>query len=412
MSRRVVVTGMGAVSPVGLNVAETWQNLIAGKSGIGPITQFDASEMPCRIAGEVKNFDPTGVIEAKDLKKMDRFIQLGMAATAEALKQAGLDNITDESLSDQFGVALGSGVGGLKTIEEGVLTLKERGPRRISPFFIPAILVNLLPGQVSMKWQLRGPNLSHVSACATGAHAIGEAAETIRRGDAIAMVAGGAEAGITAIAFAGFSAARTLSTGYNDTPEKASRPFDKDRDGFVMGEGAAVLVLEEYEHAKKRGATILAEVAGYGASGDGYHLTSPSPDGSGAKRAMGMALRKSGLKPEDVGYVNAHATSTPAGDEIESQAIASVFGDKVLISATKSMTGHLLGAAGSLECVIAIQALREGVVPPTLNLENPSDSCTLDYVPHKARKVELKATVSNSFGFGGTNAALLFTKGA
>ena len=407
--RRVVVTGMGAVTPLGLDMPSTWAGLIAGRSGIRNITRFDTTDYVCQIAGEVDGFDPTSVIPAKDLKKMDRFIQLGMVATAEAMKQAGLETIADDK-RHRIGVALGSGVGGLPMLEETVTTLNERGPRRISPFFIPAILVNLLPGHVSIAWGLHGPNISHVTACATGAHSLGEAASIIERGMADIMVAGGAESAICPLGLAGFAAARALSTGANDRPTEASRPFDRDRDGFVMGEGAGVLVLEEYEHAKARGANILAELAGFGMSGDGYHLTMPSPDGRGAQAAMRMAVEDAGLTPADVGYVNAHATSTPAGDEIESQAIGAVFGPQVLVSATKSMTGHLLGAAGSLEAAISIMALREGIVPPTINLTNPSENCTLDYVPGKAREVTLKATLSNSFGFGGTNAALVFTK--
>lgn len=407
--RRVVVTGIGIVSPLGLDAKSTWQNIVAGKSGVGPITRFDASEMPCRIAGEVKEFSCDHVVTPKDQKKMDRFIQMGMVATDEALKQAGLETL-DEETGFRTGVALGSGIGGFPMIEDAVTTLKERGHRRVSPFFIPAILINLLPGHVSMKWGAKGPNFSHVSACASGAHAIGEAGEVIRRGAADIMIAGGAEASISAMSVAGFAAARALSTNYNDTPEKASRPFDKDRDGFVMGEGAGVLILEEYEHAKKRGATILAELAGYGASGDGYHLTMPSPDGSGAKRAMQAALDQAELSAADVGYVNAHSTSTPAGDEIESKAIGEVFGSKIQVSSTKSMTGHLLGAAGGLESALAILAMQEGMLPPTINCENPSENCTLDYIQGKARKANVNAVLSNSFGFGGTNAALLFKK--
>lgn len=410
--RRVVVTGMGAITPLGANVQETWQNVVAGKSGIGPITLMDASDYACRIGGEVKNFDPSDIISTKDQRKMDRFIQLGVVAAAEALAQAGIH--TAEDIQDKnrprYGVVLGSGIGGINFIEKAHTTIKERGPRRVSPYFVPAMLINLLSGQVSIRYGMQGPNMSHVSACATSAHAIGESAEMIKRGVADVMVAGGAEHAISPIGLGGFAALRALSTGYNDTPEKGSRPFDKNRDGFVMGEGAGVLVLEEYAHAQKRGAKILAEVAGYGLSGDGYHLTLPNPDGSGAKAAMHMALDQAKLAPKDIGYVNAHATSTPLGDEIESRAIENVFGPDILVSATKSMTGHLLGAAGSLEAIFCIKALEEGILPPTINLETPSETCRLDYIPHKARNVQVHAALSNSFGFGGTNAALIFTK--
>lgn len=411
--RRVVVTGMGVVSPLGLNMAETWSALKAGKSGIGNITNFAITDdYACQVAAEVKNFDASHVISQKDLKRMDRFIQLGLVATHEAMQQAGLavDGVITEENAHRFGVALGSGIGGFPLIEETHSILLEKGPRRVSPFFIPAILVNLISGHASMRYGMRGPNISHVSACATSAHALGEAAEMIRRGVADVMVAGGAESTVCPLAIAGFGAMRALSTSYNDTPQKACRPFDKDRDGFVLGEGAATLILEEYEHAKARGATILAELSGYGLSGDAYHLSSPDPEYKGSAAAMGMALAQSGVSASDVGYVNAHATSTPAGDEIESKAIESVFGRHILVSATKSMTGHLLGAAGGLEAAISIMALVEGIVPPTINLDNPSENCTLDYVAHTAREVKLTAVLSNSFGFGGTNAALIFSK--
>ncbi len=411
--RRVVVTGIGAVSPLGSNATETWEGLSAARNGIEQITLFDITEdYPCQIAGEVKNFDPSAIISTKDQRKMDRFIQLGLVATDEAMRQAGfpdLESIPDDE-RERFGVALGSGIGGFPLIEKTYDVLKEKGPRRVSPFFIPGILVNLLSGHASIRYGMYGPNLSHVSACATSSHAVGEAGEMIRRGIADVMVAGGAESTICQLAVAGFSALRALSTGHNDSPETACRPFDKDRDGFVMGEGAGVLVLEEYEHARKRGATILAELSGYGLSSDGHHLTMPVPDGRGAISAMKMALNDGGLNPEDVGYVNAHATSTPAGDETESQAIEKVFGNKILVSATKSMTGHLLGAAGGLEAAISILALQKGVVPPTRNLDTPSESCHLDYIAHTAREVKIKAALSNSFGFGGTNAALVFKK--
>lgn len=412
-NRRVVVTGMGVVSPFGVSVPVLWAGLTAGKSGIRRITRFDSTDFASQIAGEVPDapepngFDPAQYLDVKEMRKMDRFIQLGMAAAHEAIAQAGLADLSDEAKL-RTGVCVGSGVGGLPQIEETVHTLKERGPRRISPFFIPAILINLLPGHISMRWGFKGMNLSHVSACATGAHAVGEAMLAIRHGRADVMIAGGAESAVCPLSIGGFAAARALSTGFNNDPQRASRPFDKNRDGFVLGEGAAILVLESEEHAKKRGATILAEVAGYGATGDAYHLTMPSPGGEGAQRAMKLALEDAGMNAADVGYVNAHATSTPAGDEVESSAIRGVFGDKVAVSATKSMTGHLLGAAGSLEAVISILALREGVLPPTINLDEPDETCALDYIPHKAREAKVTAVVSNSFGFGGTNAALAF----
>tara|TARA_Y100000782_G_scaffold41136_1_gene45962 strand:- start:401306 stop:402553 length:1248 start_codon:yes stop_codon:yes gene_type:complete len=413
MNRRVVVTGMGVVSPLGNNMADTWSAMKQGKSGISTITAFDASEgYSCTIAGEVKNFDASAVITPKDAKRMDRFIQLGLVATHEALEQAGLagEGAIKEEDSYRYGTALGSGIGGFPLIEETHKTLMEKGPRRVSPFFIPAILVNLISGHVSMRYNTRGPNISHVSACATSAHALGEAAEMIRRGAADVMVAGGAESTVCPLAIAGFGAMRALSTGYNDSPEKASRPFDKDRDGFVLGEGAATLILEEYEHAKARGATILAELKGYGLSGDAYHLSSPDPDHKGSEAAMRMALQQAGIDASEVGYVNAHATSTPAGDEIESKAIESVFGPNVLVSATKSMSGHLLGAAGGFEAAISIMAMREGILPPTINLDNLSESCNLDYIANTAREVKVDNILSNSFGFGGTNAALVFGK--
>lgn len=412
MTRRVVITGTGAVTPLGLNVADTWQAAIAGKCGIGPITQMDTADYPCKIAAEVKDFDASEVISPKEQRKMDRFIQFGMVAAIEALNQAGIMSADDipEGARGRYGVAIGSGIGGINSIENAYDTIRDRGPKRVSPFFIPAMLINLIGGQLSIRYQLRGPNVSHVSACSTSAHAIGESAEMIKRGIADVMVAGGAESTVSPIGLGGFSAMRALSTGYNDTPEKASRPFDKDRDGFVMGEGSAVMVLEDYEHAKARGAEILGEVAGYGLSGDGYHMTSPSPDGAGAMASMRMALEQAGMNASEIGYVNAHATSTPTGDEIESRAIEGVFGADILVSATKSMTGHLLGAAGSCEAILSLLALREGVVPPTLNLDNPSEGCTLDYVPHKAREASLNAVLSNSFGFGGTNASLILKK--
>ncbi len=407
--RRVVITGLGLVTPVGNTVEQTWSALCSGTSGIGKITRFDATDYACQIAGEVKNYEPTDFFSTKEIKKYDRFIQYGMIAADEAIAQAGLDKIEDEATLERIGLQLGSGIGGMPMMGEAQTTIDSRGPRRVSPFFIPAILINLLPGQVSIKYGFKGPNVSAVSACASGAHAIGDAMRMIQFGDADVMVAGAAEAAICPMGIAGFASAKTLSTR-NDEPEKASRPFDAGRDGFVMGEGAGVMVLEEYEHAKARGANILCELAGFGMSGDGYHMTSPAPDGSGGRRAMEAALKGSGLNASDIVYVNAHATSTPTGDGIETQAIKSVFGQNVAVSATKSMTGHLLGAAGSTEAVYTALSVMKDEVPPTINLDNPSEDCDLDYVKDSSRKLDVKAALSNSFGFGGTNASLIFKK--
>jgi 3-oxoacyl-[acyl-carrier-protein] synthase II len=408
-NRRVVITGLGMVTPAGLTAESTWKSLLAGESAVGPITKFDASEFACKIAAEVKGFDPLVAMDAKDVKRTDIFIQYGMVATAEAMADAGLTELTEEQKL-RAGVILGSGIGGFNEIESTVLTLNERGPRRVSPFFIPSMLINLLSGQASIKYGLKGPNLSVVTACATGAHAVGDAMHIIKRGEADIMVAGGAEAGITKSAVAGFGSARALSTKFNDTPEKASRPYDEDRDGFVIAEGAGVLVLEEYEHAKARGATIYAEVAGFGQTGDAYHLTSPAEDGDGAKRAMSLALEFAGLKGSDVDYTNSHGTSTPMGDGIESRAIESVLGSDAVVSSTKSMIGHTLGAAGGIETAICLLAMRDGMAPPTINLENPSEDCNLDYVTEGARKMNIDVVMNNSFGFGGTNASLVLTK--
>lgn len=407
--RRVVVTGLGLVTPVGMGVENTWEALCAGKSGVSKITRFDTEGYACQIAAEVKDYDPTEYFNTKELKKYDRFIQYGMIAADEAIAQAGLANVEDESLLERIGVQLGSGIGGMPMMGEAQTTIDSRGPRRVSPFFIPAILINLLPGQVSIKYKFKGPNVSSVSACASGAHAIGDAMRMIQFGDADVMVAGAAEAAICEMGIAGFAAAKTLSTR-NDEPERASRPFDKDRDGFVMGEGAGVMILEEYEHAKARGANILCELAGFGMSGDGYHMTTPALDGSGGRRAMEAALKGSGLKVEDIAHVNAHATSTPTGDGIETGAIKQLFGNKIVVSATKSMTGHLLGAAGSTEAVYTALSVMKDMVPPVLNLENRSEDCDLDYVTGQARSMKVDAALSNSFGFGGTNASLIFKK--
>lgn len=408
--RRVVITGMGLVTPLGIGVEKAWANAMAGQSGIKRIASFDATDYASQIAGEVEGFDPNSFLNPKDQKKMDRFIQFGILAADEAVAQAGLKDVQDENLLNRIGVLLGSGIGGLREIEETHKTLMERGPRRISPFFIPAILINLLSGQVSIRYRFRGPNSSVVTACATGAHAIGDAMKLIQRGAADVMVAGGTEACICPLAVGGFAAMRALSSGYNEMPDRASRPFDKNRDGFVIAEGAGVVVLEEYEHAKKRGATIIAEVAGYGMSGDGWNMTISPEDGIGQKLAIGAALADAELSPEQIQYVNAHATSTPAGDEIESQVLETVFGPKITVSATKSMTGHMLGAAGGVETIFTALSVQRGEVPPTINLEHPSDNCRLDYVPHNGRKMNITAALNNSFGFGTTNAALVLKK--
>ncbi|MFM9890666.1 MAG: beta-ketoacyl-ACP synthase II [Rickettsiales bacterium] len=415
MTRRVVVTGMGIVSPLGVGIEHVWTRLIAGESGLAPITSIDVSDIPAKVAGIVPRgtgageFNVDACVEPKEQKKMDEFIHFAMGAADEAIRDSGIDLSTEEKRI-RAGVMIGSGIGGLRAIEETVLLMAEKGPRRVSPFFIPASLINLASGQVSIKHGLKGPNHSVVTACSTGAHAIGDAAKMIIRGDADVMVAGSAEATICRIGLAGFAAARALSTGFNETPTKASRPWDEARDGFVMGEGAGILVLEEYEHAKARGAKIYAEFGGYGLSGDAYHITSPADDGDGGFRSMQMALNDAGLKPADIGYINAHGTSTPKGDEIEAGAVRRLFGDTdVSMSSTKSAIGHLLGGAGSVEAIFAIQAVRTGMLPPTLNLDNPSESVKgMDLVPLKAKQKNVNAALSNSFGFGGTNASLVF----
>ncbi len=407
--RRVVVTGLGLVCPVGIGVEESWQALVAGKSGIAPITHYDASTYPTRIAGEVKGFDPEKFMERKEARRSDRFIQFALAAADMAVKDAGIDFEKEDP--ERVGVIVGSGMGGLATIEDTHKTLMERGVRKVSPFFIPAIIINLAPGQIALRWGLKGPNFSPVSACATGNHSIGDAMIYVQRGMADVMIAGSTEATLTPLGLAGFCAARAMSER-NDAPEKASRPFDKDRDGFVAAEGAGLLVLEEYEHARKRGARIYAELCGYGASCDANHVTSPAPEGEGGQRAMRLALADAGLRPEQVGYVNTHGTSTPQGDIAECQAIRRVFGARadggLVVSSTKSMTGHMLGAAGGAEAVFAVKSLQTGVVPPTVNVEDQDPECVLDVVPNVARQVKLEAVISNSFGFGGTNAVLAF----
>jgi len=408
--RRVVVTGLGVVCPVGIGLEETWKGLLAGRSGIGPITQFDASTYPTRIAGEVRGFEPERWMDRKEVRRNDRFIQLGLAAAEMAIGDSGLDPSREDG--ERIGCIIGAGMGGLWTIEENKVILMEKGVKRISPFFIPALIINLAAGQLSIKHGFKGPNYSPVSACATGNHSIGDALMLIERDMADVMIAGGCESTISPLGIGGFCAARAMSER-NDAPEKASRPFDKNRDGFVAAEGAGILVLEEYEHARKRGARVYAELGGYGASADANHVTSPAPEGEGGQRAMRMALKDAGLAPERVGYVNTHGTSTPQGDVAECQAIAKVFGAAaggLCISSTKSMTGHMLGAAGGAEAVFSVMALHTGVIPPTINVEEQDPQCALDVVPNTAREKRLEAVMSNSFGFGGTNAVLLFKR--
>jgi 3-oxoacyl-[acyl-carrier-protein] synthase II len=408
--RRVAVTGVGLVSPVGVGTAENWQALLAGKSGIGPITRFDTTEYPCRIAGEVNGFDPLDYVEKKEVKKSDTFIHYALAASRFALEDSGLR--IDEGNADRVGVVIGSGIGGLPLIEATHKVLLEKGPSRVSPFFIPGQIVNLAAGQVSIHYGAKGPNTSPATACTTGLHAIGDAFRFIQAGEADAMIAGGTEAVITPLAVAGFCAMRALTTR-NDEPEKASRPWDAQRDGFVMGEGCGIVVLEELEGARRRGATIYAEVVGYGMSADAYHISAPHPEGDGAVRVMRIALRDADIEPERIGYINAHGTSTPLGDLSEVRAIKKVFGDhayKLAVSSTKSCTGHLLGAAGGLETGILALAVRHQILPPTINLDEPGEGCDLDFVPHVARPVDLEYAASNSFGFGGTNASIILKR--
>jgi 3-oxoacyl-[acyl-carrier-protein] synthase II len=409
LSRRVVVTGLGLICGVGLTSPEVWTNILAGKSGVAKITHFDTTGFACQIAAEVKNFDPLNFVEKKEIKKMGRFIHVALAATDEAMKMSGL-KVTPEN-AERVGVHIGSGIGGFDVIEREHSNLLEGGPRKISPFFIPAAIVNLAAGHVSIRYGAKGPNEATATACTTSAHAIGDAFKIIQRGDADVMIAGGTEAAITPMGVGGFAAMRALSTR-NDDPEKASRPWDKDRDGFVIGEGAGILVLEEYEMAKARGANILAEIVGYGMSADAYHITAPSEDGDGGYRVVMNAMRDAKVKPSEVGYVNAHGTSTPMGDVLEAKAIRRAFeGHPIAVSSTKSMTGHLLGGAGGLEAGLTILALRDQVLPPTINLENQDEATEgMDFVPNHARKVSLNYALSNSFGFGGTNGSLVFKR--
>jgi 3-oxoacyl-[acyl-carrier-protein] synthase II len=409
-NRRVVVTGFGLICAVGNNSEEVWKNLLAGKSGIGRITHFDVTDFACQIAAEVKNFDPLQFIEKKEIKKMGRFIHLALAATDEAMKMSGLE-ITPE-LAPRVGVHIGSGIGGFDVIEREHSTLLKEGPRKISPFFIPAAIVNLAAGHVSIRWGAKGPNEATCTACTTSAHSIGDAMKIIARDAADVMIAGGTEAAITPMGIGGFAAMRALSTRNSD-PEKSSRPFDSGRDGFVVGEGAGILILEELEFARRRGARIYAELVGYGMSADAYHITQPAEGGEGAVRVMHNTLRDAGIGPEAVDYINAHGTSTPIGDKQETQAIKTTFGahaKDLAVSSTKSMTGHLLGGAGGLEAGITVLALRDQILPPTINLENPDPACDLDYIPNKARKAKIEYALTNSFGFGGTNGCLLFKR--
>jgi 3-oxoacyl-[acyl-carrier-protein] synthase II len=417
--RRVVVTGMGIVSPLGTGIEPTWSNMLAGKSGAGPITRFDASDLSTRIAFEVKEGDGSNNtlkrddwIDSKDQRRYDDFIQFALIAAKQAMKDSGLELKTEDE-KYRAGVLVGSGIGGLTGIQDTTILMQEKGPRRVSPFFIPGSLINLAGGLISINFGLKGPNHAVVTACATGTHAIGDAARIIAVGDADVMVAGGAESAICRIGIAGFIACKALSSGFNDTPEKASRPYDKDRDGFVMGEGAGILVLEEYEHAKARGAKIYGELIGYGMSGDAYHITAPSEDGDGAFRCMQAALKRAGISADEIDYINAHGTSTPLGDEIELRAVERLIGNnaaRTAMSSTKSAVGHLLGAAGAVEAVFSLLAMRDNVCPPTLNLENPSVETAIDLVPNVAKKREINTVLSNSFGFGGTNASLIFRR--
>ncbi len=408
--RRVVVTGLGIVSPLGNDLASNWDAIVHGRSGIGPVTHFDASAFATRLAGEVKDFDPTVWIGPKDLKKMDPFIHYGVAASMMAIQDSGL--VIDERNAERIGAIIGSGIGGILGIEEQTIRYHEGGPRKVSPFYVPSTIINMLPGQITLMTGIKGPNFSAVSACASSNHSIGMAMRMIQYGDADAMLAGGAERGSTPTAMAGFCSMKAMSTR-NDEPTRASRPWDKDRDGFVLGDGAGILMLEEYESAKARGARIYCELIGFGASSDAFHMTAPSENGEGPARCMTAAMKDARINPEQVGYLNAHGTSTPLGDVAETLAIKTAFGDHsrtLMVSSTKSMTGHLLGAAGGVEAVYSVKALETSIVPPTINLENPGEGCDLDYVPNVARDATIDVAVSNGFGFGGTNATLVFRR--
>jgi 3-oxoacyl-[acyl-carrier-protein] synthase II len=409
-NKRVVITGVGMITPIGIGVQESWKGLIAGRPGIRKITRFDASAFSTQIAGEVQGFNPEDYVELKEIKKMDRFIHFAIAATTMAIKDSGLE-ITDKN-AERTGVIVGSGIGGLHTIEHYHSVLLKKGPRKITPFFIPMLVVNLASGQISIKFGAKGPNSAVATACATGSHSIGDAYKIIQRGDADVMIAGGTEAVITPLGIGGFNAMKALSVR-NDEPERASRPFDIDRDGFVMGEGSGIMILESLENAMNRGAKIYAEIVGYGMTADAYHITAPSPGGEGAARCMAIAIRDAGVDTSEVNYINAHGTSTRYGDELETDAIKTLFGEKaykIAVSSTKSMTGHLLGASGGVEAVVSVLSIYHDIVPPTINLDNPDPGCDLDYVPHKAREMTVNYALTNSFGFGGTNACLLFKK--
>lgn len=405
-----MVTGLGIISPVGLSVQEAWDNIIAGTSGIRPITEFDVSEFPVRFGGTIEGFDVSGYVSKRDARKMERFIHYGVAAGTQAIRDAGLE--ISEQNAERIGVSIGSGIGGLRGIEKNYDAFLKGGPRKISPFFVPANIINMIAGNLSISYGLKGPNIAMVTACTSGTHSIGEAARIIAYGDADAMLAGGAEMATTHTGLGGFAAAKALSTR-NDDPQAASRPWDLDRDGFVLGDGAGVMVLEEYEHARARGASIYAEVSGYGMSGDAYHMTQPSKNGEGAARCMRNAIRDAGLNPDRIDYINAHGTSTPAGDVAEVQAIKTALGDharKVAVSSTKSMTGHLLGAAGGVEAIFSVMTIRDQIAPPTINQITADPDCDLDFVPNEARNMKINAVMSNSFGFGGTNGAIVFTR--
>lgn len=410
--RRIVITGLGLLSPVGNTVEAAWAAIRDGKSGIGPVTEFDVSPLNTRIAGEIRDFDPVQFMDEKEARRSDKFLQYGVAAGVQAIADAGLQADDSGVNPERIGFALGAGIGGIATIESTMLTYRDKGPRRVSPFYIPGSIVNMIGGSLSIRFGFKGPNIAIVTACTTSTHNIGMAARMISYGDADVMVAGGAEYGTTPTAMAGFVAAKAMSTR-NDDPQAASRPWDRDRDGFVLSNGAGVVVLEELEHARKRGAKIYAELIGFGMSGDAYHMTAPPEDGEGAARCMAIALRDAALNPEQVDYINAHGTSTPLGDRAESDAVKTTFGDharRMMVSSTKSMTGHLLGAAGGVEAIFTMLAMRDGVAPPTINLENPGEGCDLDYVPNTARDAEINIALSNSFGFGGTNGTLIFSR--
>ncbi|MGY3264258.1 beta-ketoacyl-ACP synthase II [Lysobacter sp. HA35] len=408
--RRVVVTGLGIVSPLGNDLAATWDGIVNGRSGIGPITHFDTTNFTTKIAGEVRDFDITKWVNPKDAKKMDPFIHYGVGASLMAIEDSGLT--IDDSNAERIGALIGSGIGGILGIEETAIKYNEGGPRKISPFYVPSTIINMLPGQVSLLTGMKGPNFSAVSACATSNHSIGMAMRMIQYGDADVMIAGGGERGSSPTSVGGFCSMKAMSTR-NDDPTRASRPWDSERDGFVLGDGAGILVLEEYEHAKARGARIYCELAGFGATSDAFHMTAPSEDGEGAARCMTMTLKDAGIAPGEVGYVNAHGTSTPLGDLAETMAIKRALGDhayRTMVSSTKSMTGHLLGAAGGVEAIFSVMALHTGIIPPTINLENPSEGCDLDYVPNAAREAKVDVALSNGFGFGGTNGSLVFRR--